>query len=94
MGLMGRKGDVITCTNGHPLYQLTRDIRSGETMSSKDAKGIPPTPDPNEYETLKPCHVCEAYWWKTRQRGGALVFIDGEWRGDGKFAPDNPESLQ
>jgi hypothetical protein len=43
--LLGLKGEVITCQDGHPTYELTEDIRIGDILTSDCFKCINPKMD-------------------------------------------------
>lgn len=70
-----KKGDIVTCENGHELYKIIRDIDYGETM--KADQFLPLGDDVQKPENgvqFEPCK-CGAPWYRPAQ----IHFKDG-WR--------------
>jgi hypothetical protein len=74
-----RKGDVVTCENGHPLYEAIRDIYRQKIVQASAFRGVGNIPSPAGNDPMRPCPICGAEFH--REHGGKLQlhFADG-WR--------------
>lgn len=93
MKFLARKGEVVTCENGHEICDVVVDIAAGDAVRSSGqfANWRSGMPEPKPSEPLAPCAVCGARWaGKPPGFTGSVLHIGKEWRGSltDNWAPD------
>ena len=72
--IYAKRGDLITCENGHPIATFERDVEVGDSFDATAIVAWQQTPP--EIGTMeKPCEICGQRWFK----GPYFHFWDG-WR--------------
>lgn len=90
-GVIAKRGDKVTCPNGHVLYRVKKAlvrhtaIRAADFKSAHDGMS-----DPDPAGSMQPCCDCGAEWWRSGVDGVRfqLHFSDG-WRPHAP--PENPD---
>lgn len=77
---IARAGEVITCENGHPIYEMTTDVFLDNTVFPSQVKPANPLVDePFVHDEINiPCPECGAAFSMTNKHGGVRFhFSDG-----------------
>lgn len=80
--VFARKGEKITCTNGHTIMEIGHDLIRHARVAAADFKAIDGVAPPQRGDKMKPdCPRCHAEWWRWNwpYREIQLHFEDG-WR--------------
>jgi hypothetical protein len=79
--LYAKKGEVITCTGGHEICELARDIFVGDTMIAEGFITWRNQDPAKPGDVIVPCKTCgEPFIKSSMSYGGSQLHIDGEWR--------------
>lgn len=74
-----RRGEVCTCTKGHPIFTFKRTVRKGDVPADADTCNWKQKKlkvgDPIPY-----CEVCGSKFAYNNPAVGFFVYIDGKWR--------------
>lgn len=56
-----REGEIVTCENGHELYEITRDVERFERVSAVQFSPVSiGVPEPVNGEPIPDCPLCGA----------------------------------
>ena len=58
-----RKGTIITCENGHPLFDLSEDVQKFTPLDIAQTENWRDGSEHVAGEPIGVCHVCGAKWW-------------------------------
>jgi len=69
--LWARKGESVTCINGHPICDIAHDIYSGDARGKSDfTNWHQPEPGISESVAGLRCKVCRGAWIRGNPRDG------------------------
>jgi len=75
-----RKGEIITCENGHPIGVFNRDVDKSETARVDQIDWLI-DPAPKDGDPIGELHCqCGAAWARAPRWHSVQVFIGKEWR--------------
>ena len=76
--ILARKGEIVTCENGHALFRLTDDMYAGSRFRAGSFETVgTDVQKPAAGEKIKPC-ACGARWVKGGP--GVRVHFEDGWR--------------
>ena len=77
--IFARKGEIITCENGHEICRFKNDVRSGAFFDGGSDLTDWKQPQPQRGSQKVVCAECGGLWWHGIG-GGMHFFIEGKWR--------------
>lgn len=83
MNIYARKGEVVTCPDGHPMFEFTQDVLIGDYSDASQLKSICSLPDPvngNSYDNCPICNQCMVPWEVRDCLIGTIFYINGKLR--------------
>jgi len=79
--LYAAKGEVVSCTTGHEVCELSRDVYIGDTVQSEQFTNWRNQKPPIAGDLIAPCQTCgHPFIMSQMPYGGSRLHIDGEWR--------------
>jgi hypothetical protein len=91
--ILARKGEVVSCANGHPICDVVKDVESVGPIRSKSFGNWRIGKSPLPGDLIGICHICGAFYiagaWvvgerygetSSLDRKGKLIHIGNEWR--------------
>lgn len=79
--LYARQGEIITCTNGHRICELSRDIYVNEPLMAEQLTNWKNQEPAKPCDVIMPCNTCGEPFVKSEMPyGGSWLYISGEWR--------------
>ena len=79
--LYAKKGEIITCTSGHEICELARDIYVREALMAEQLTNWKNQDSAKPCDVITPCNTCGEPFVKSEMpNGGIWLHIDGEWR--------------
>ena len=78
--LYASKGEVVTCTNGHEICELGRNVYVGGNIESEAFVNWRNTEPAQPGDAFEPCKTCGASYIRSAGGFGARLHINGEWR--------------
>jgi len=79
--LYAKKGEVITCTNGHAICELAENVYVGGTLIAEQFINWRNQEAAKPCDVITPCKTCgEPFIKSVMPYGGNHLHIDGEWR--------------
>ena len=80
---LAKKGEIATCQNGHPMFEVLEDIFSGGIVKSSDFKALGDVPKPVGGCLAPGCPICGTLCIAHpdgKFPDGAQIHIGNEWR--------------
>ena len=79
--LYAKKGEIITCTDGHEICELECDVYIGGLLIASQFINWRNQEPVNPHDEIRPCKTCGKPFIKSEMPyGGTWLHIDGEWR--------------
>lgn len=79
--LYAKKGEVVTCTNGHEICELAKDVYVNEPLMAEKFINWKNQEPAKPCDVIAPCNACgEPFIKSAMPYGGIWLHIDGEWR--------------
>ena len=79
--LYARKGECITCINGHAICEFFRDVKRGDGRSAEDfTNWRQPEPDKSASVADIRCIECRGSWINGNARDGYQFHFSEGWR--------------
>lgn len=81
MTVFAKKGDQVTCENGHPICIVAGALKKGFPITASDFKNWKIKIDLSSGAEIPFCPHCGGLFiGKPRENEGFKIFIDGQWR--------------
>jgi hypothetical protein len=79
--LYAKKGEIISCTGGHEICELAKDVYVGGTLVADKFTNWRNQEPAKPHDVVAPCKTCGAPFIKQMSHhGGSQLHIDREWR--------------
>jgi hypothetical protein len=79
--LYARKGEHITCINGHVICEIAHDIQKGDARNGDDfTNWQQPQPDKEKSVAEIRCTQCRGVWIRGSSTGGYQFHFSTGWR--------------
>ncbi len=80
MTIIACKDEVVTCTAGHRLFKITRDVVRGDPMHASDFEPLcPKVPSPHPAGAMGDCPTCHDPFWRYGRFGGVSIHFENGW---------------
>lgn len=89
MGIIAKRGEKVTCENGHLICEVAADIMSGEVVTPSQFSNWHErlVGEIKSGETVPRCPECSSFFIRIPiVLGGAALHIENTWRGHGSYA--------
>lgn len=78
--LFARRGEMVTCVNGHVICVVDRDIVRGERANIQNQFTDWHQPMPDPAAVIPACAQCGDIWFMNDHLHGMRLHISGDWR--------------